>query len=492
MPAVSEAAATGPSIAPAAAAAAAAAPRPAWRTLRPVLAAALLVAVALAALVGWPETDARLRWTASVLAAATVAWTLLRADETRVALLAALALLAGGAVTPATFYAALGHEVVWLMLGAFVMAVAWKQTGLVERGVAMLSLRVRRVAPLFRVLTLAIAATALVVPSTSARAALLLPVFLALAPLMPGERAVRGLALLFPSVILLSAGISLLGAGAHLVAVDALQRVQGHAPGFLGWLLLAGPFGLLSSLLACELILRTVLRADDREAVLPGRPAQGGPKAAPTPLTREQRATLAVQGLVIAAWCTPQLHGVPVPVVALAGALLMTWPRLTGVDLKQALRQVEWPLLLFLAATLVMAQALVDSGAAAALASGLREGLALDRWPPAALVGAVSAIALLSHLVVTSRTARASLLIVLVALPLAQPAVPAALLILCVTLGSGFCQTLPVSAKPVALFTGPQAASPADLLRLSLLLALPLWALLWGFAWYVWRHAPGL
>ncbi|KSV91411.1 hypothetical protein [Sinorhizobium sp. GL28] len=108
---------------------------------------------------------------------------------------------------------------------------------------------------LFWVVTLTIFATAFVIPSTSARAAIFMPVFLALASTIGRPGVTRALALLFPSVILLSAAASLTGAGAHLVAADFIRRSGGEAPGVLGWALLAAPFALLTSLIACGLIL---------------------------------------------------------------------------------------------------------------------------------------------------------------------------------------------------------------------------------------------
>ena len=80
----------------------------------------------------------------------------------------------------------------------------------------------------------------------------------------------------------------------------------------------------------------------------------------------------------------------------------------------------------------------------------------------------------------TSRTARATVLIPTVALPFAAAGNDASLLVFLVTLGSGFCQTLPVSAKPVAMFMQGerQHVAPRDLLLLSAALLPGLWLLL--------------
>ena len=423
-----------------------------------------------------------------IFAAAIVAWTVLDLDETPVALCAALALLAVGATTLPRFYAGLGDDFVWLLVGAFVLAAVLQRSGLAERWALQAVQAARTPRALMLRLTAFIAATAFVVPSTSGRAALLLPVFLVLAQALQGAnpRLVRALALLFPSVILLSACASMLGAGAHLVALDFMQRLGTPVPDFLGWMLWAAPFGALSSLLACELILRLFLTRTERRMTL------HLPQPASQPLTRQQWGTLSVALLALAAWATTGLHGLPAPLVAVAAALVATVKPLTGVDMKTALKHVEWNLVLFMAATLVMGDALLTSGAAAGLSSALVAALPLERLPTAAVLAVVVVLALLAHLVVTSRTARATVLIPTVALPLAGVGagggLDGGLLIFVVVIGTGFCQTMTHSAKPVALFAGDGTPrySGRDLALLAAALLPALWALLMLFAAFVW------
>jgi di/tricarboxylate transporter len=134
---------------------------------------------------------------------------------------------------------------------------------------------------------------------------------------------------------------------------------------------------------------------------------------------------------------------------------------------------VEWNLILFLAATLVMGEALLASGAAQWLADGAAAALPQAVVAhPTSIALAVAVLAMLSHLVITSRSARATVLIPTLALPLAIAPEQAIGLIVLVTMASGFCQTFKVSAKPVALFATDErnGIADADLLRLSLAL----------------------
>lgn len=425
----------------------------------------------------------QMRVALSVFAATLIAWTIMDLPETPVALAGALALVLAGSVGEQALFAALGSEIVVLMLAAFVIGAVLKQTGLAERCAFRMLAPFRTVQGIFWATTGAIFLTAFLVPSTSARAAILMPIFLSLSAAIGRPTVTRALALLFPSAILLSAAASLTGAGAHLVAADAMRRVSGQSVDFATWAMLSAPFAWISSLIACGLILFVFLKSEDRKALVTH--ADG----AATAFSNRDKTILAVVGITVALWATGSMHGVGLPIVALVGALVVASKSVSGVTFKAALKGVEWNLLLFLAATLVIGEALLETGAAKLVVdrvmAAFQGSVAPAPWILIAFAAAVSAFA---HIVITSRTARATVLIPALALPLAGLGVNPATMILVVTLGSGFCQTLMVSAKPVTLFGGmePPAFSAVDLLWLSALLFVPFVALLGAFAIFAW------
>jgi solute carrier family 13 (sodium-dependent dicarboxylate transporter), member 2/3/5 len=426
-----------------------------------------------------------MRLTLAVFVAAITAWTILELPDTPVALAGAAILPVVGAIDEGVLYRSLGNEIVWLMLAAFVVAAVLRQVGVVEQIIGRLLGRINTVRSLFWVLTLLIFATAFIIPSTSARAAILAPVYLGLSAAIDNARVTRALALLFPSIILLSAGASLIGAGAHLVAADMMQRMQGEGPGFLAWSALAGPFSLLCCLLACAVLLHVFLTREERALALVQR-QQGG---APASFTRQQWTVLAVASAMILLFATQPLHGIGMALTAIAAALVLATERVSGLSLKTALKGVEWNLLLFLAGTLVIGEALLETGTAKVLADRLVGllGQRVAAWP-VVIIGFAAVVATFSHLVITSRTARATVLIPALALPLAGLGVDPLNLVMVVTLASGFCQTLMVSAKPVALFGAmdPPPFTQTDLLRLAGFLIVPFIALLLVFATFVW------
>ncbi len=201
--------------------------------------AALLVAALFAALgLGAPSLGFEARVSLLVFGVAIIAWTVLRMPDAPVAIGAALAIVLSGAAPASALFATLGHPMIWLLVAAFLMAAALKKSGVAERAALRAVSRIGSVRALFYALTLIIVLTAFLVPSTSGRAALLLPVFVGVTAALKNERITRALALLFPTAILLSACASLIGAGAHLVAVEFMAGL-GTEINFLRWLALA-------------------------------------------------------------------------------------------------------------------------------------------------------------------------------------------------------------------------------------------------------------
>jgi sodium-dependent dicarboxylate transporter 2/3/5 len=461
-------------------------------TLNLRLTAALCVALSLCALLVVPGTFPGLggeaRLTLAVFALATCAWVGTPIDDTYIALGAGLALTVTGVISSDTLFGTLGDSTVWLLICAFVLAAAVARTGLAGRAAAFLVGGARTVRQLVHLTTAALVVTAFAVPATSGRAALALPVFLALAKaLADRKRLVVMLALLFPTVILLSAVATLIGAGAHLITVSVLWEAAGERIGFTEWLLLGLPLAVASSHLAAEAVLLTTTRRADRRGPV-HITAEEIQRHTDSPVTgpwqqAETRCALLL-GTVVLLWCSEPLHRVPPAVVSLIGAIVAASPALGTVSLKDALKTVPWSLLLFMAATMAMGVALADSGAAKWLVSGLPAGVT-----PTVFLAVVIAISTAAHLILQSRSARSSVLVPLVVAGAASAGVNPVAAALASTAAAGFCHTLPASAKPVTLFAeipGTPTYTPRDLLRLSAVLAPLTAALVLLFAVAVW------
>ncbi|GAA3966049.1 SLC13 family permease [Actinomadura viridis] len=443
---------------------------------------------------GGPGTEGRV--TLGVFAVATVLWVSGAADDTFVALAAGLVLVTAGALEAEVLFGGLGDPTIWLLICAFVLAAGVTRTGLALRAAAYFVAGARTVRQLAHLVTAALVASAFAIPATSGRAALALPVFVALAGALRGRRrVVLALALIFPAVILLSAVATLIGAGAHLVTAATLARATGEEIGFVRWLLLGTPLAIVSSHLATEAVLLATTTREDRRRPVSLSAAEVGASAGAAVtgrLTHHQARAAALLAVVVALWCAEPLHGVPPAVVALIGAVVACSPWLGTVRLGEALKTVPWSMLLFMAATTAMGVALTTSGAAAWLAGGLLGGLSggAGTGPPAWLfLGAVVVVSTLAHLVLQSRSARSGVLVPLVIAAAAGAGISPAAAAFASTAAAGFCLTLPSSAKPVALFhkvEGVTTYTRRDLLRVSAILGPLTAALVLAFALYVW------
>ncbi|RDI21565.1 SLC13 family permease [Lentzea flaviverrucosa] len=442
-----------------------------------------------------------------VFAVAVVLWTCTPLDDTFVALAAVVALLLSG-VLPASALAVLGGSTTWLLIAAFVLAAGVSASGLPARLASSLVGRARSVRGLMHLTAFALLLTAFFVPSTSGRAALALPVHRAL---RVNARVSRALGVLFPSVILLTAVATLVGAGAHLITSALLEQATGQGIGFGQWMLLGLPLAVVSAHVTAEVVLWLfTTRADRAEALagrveplagrvepldvsdeptvrfaarsegpLPGDPCSNSPRQHRqfSALTRPEITSLAIVGVVSVGWLTESWHHVPPEVTALAGAVAITAPRLGTTTLKAAFADIPWSLLLFMAATTMLGSALVSSGAAHTVATLIS---------PSHLLPTVIAVSLLAHLLIQSRSARSSVLVPIV-IPLAAAAgMNPAALAFASTAAAGFCHTTTASAKPVALFAG--AYRPRDLLKLAAVLAPITGALVLACAVLLWPH----
>lgn len=266
---------------------------------------------------------------------AVVLWSLTTINAAYVALGAVLLLVLGGALQQDDLFKALESDVIWLMIGAFILGAAVQQTGLAGRLTGLVARRVRSVDGMMWLVTLVLLPTAFLIPSTSGRAAVALPVFRSLSDAANDPKVTRALGLLIPTVILVSTIASLTGAGSHLIANDLMDKVADVEISFSQWLLYGAPFGIVASFLSAWVVGRLFL---DREAR--GRHLTIV-SAAQTPLSRNEWVTLAVIVASVALWSSEQLHGLEIATVSVLAALALTLPGGGVIEWKDGLKAVS-------------------------------------------------------------------------------------------------------------------------------------------------------
>lgn len=446
---------------------------------------ALALGIGLAAMLFQaPDLTPQARAALICFGGAILAWTLTRLDPTFVALAAAIAMALTGAATQEQMMAALGAQVVWLLIGAFVIGAAFERSGLAVRFRDAALAGARTTESLFWRMSGILALLAFLIPSTSGRAALAMPAMRAFfdAPEQAGER--RALALLIPVIILVTTSAALTGAGSHVLINDLLFEQTGETIGYLTWAAWGAPFALIAGAASCFAILRMLLSRTERGAAIAA--ALPGQKR----WTAGEAKMLAILAATVALWTAGAQVGLGIAMIALVAAALLMTPRLGILSVDEGLAAVSWRLVIFVAAALAMGHALLESGAADWLIA--RAWGALGAGPDDE-VGAVTAtlaitvVAVASHLCVTSHVARAAILTPPI-LALAERAglAPAAAAFLGST-GLNYCLTLPVCSKALLMFQGEAGLQTRDLVRLSAILAPVYLALMLAFAAFWWK-----
>ena len=447
-----------------------------------VLLSALALAVLLPAGITWPA-----RLALFAFGSAAILWTLTSINAAYVALGAVLLLTLGGAIEQEDLFETLESGVIWLMIGAFILGAAVQDSGLAARMTRGVATRSRSVGGMLWLVSAILIPLAFLIPSTSGRAAVMLPLFRSLSDTAGNRAVTRALALLIPTIILVSTICSLVGAGSHLIANDLLDEVADVEIGFGTWLLYGFPFGLVASVIATFVIGRMFLDRDTRRLPLAVAPAT----ATATPLSRREKTTLVVIVAMVALWLTEGRHGLEIATVSVVGAFVLTLPGAGVVSWKTGLKAVSWNLIFFVGAALVLGVALIETGAAGWLIGRVFEASGITQaGSPLLVLIALALIGLTSHIYLTSHAARAAamippLLYVAGALDLNAVAV-----MFIATVGMDYCLTFPVSSKALLMFQelNRETWVPADLLRLSAVM-LPVHAvLILVFYFGYWQH----
>ena len=181
---------------------------PAMVPLALCLAASILILLPLSL-----STNAKLAtW---VFAISVILWSTTRLNIAFVALASLIFLVVTGVAPKENLFQSLASDVVWLMIGAFVLAEAIQVTGLAARLATLVVRRSRTVKGIFWQLTFSLIVLTFFIPSTSGRAAIMLPLFNSISKAAKDNRINRALSLLISSVILVLTICTLVGAGSH-------------------------------------------------------------------------------------------------------------------------------------------------------------------------------------------------------------------------------------------------------------------------------------
>jgi anion transporter len=291
----------------------------------------------------------------AIFLAAIVLWITEAIPNYLTSLILIISLVLTGVLPEKKAYAELGHPVMWLNIMSFVLASMLVATGLAKRAALWLILRFGHTASavflVFIVLNVVLSAF---VSATTAKAALLLPLFMVIAAIY-GAGGGEGKTSFGRSIVLqnllcinLGAGAFMTGSGANLLAVAIIGGSAGGAVYFSDWAKAMFPIMVGLMLLGYLLAMRVFfpLAPEERAPRIEGgmeRLREEYRSLGKMKATEIRAAVifLAILGL----WATDRLHGISPTAVAFVGAIVALLPRVGIVKWNDV--DIPWHLMLF-------------------------------------------------------------------------------------------------------------------------------------------------
>jgi solute carrier family 13 (sodium-dependent dicarboxylate transporter), member 2/3/5 len=273
-----------------------------------------------------------------------------------------------------------GSSSVYLMLGAFILATAMVKSRLAERITYLIMKIVGDSAVRITAgIVFANMVLAFLVPSTTARTAILLPVCISIISVFGAEgRTKFAIALLLILVFTnstISAGI-LTASVPNPITVDYISKATGgHLITYGQWFIYGFPPALLMTGLTWWIVLK--MYKPEKERIPNGTAYVTNKLAELGPLTRDEKRSLYVFTLIVCLWVTGGWTKIDPTIACLAGVCLLFLPKVGFLTWGEADKGISWHILIMTGGGISLGDILVQTGAAKWLAATIFHGLGL-------------------------------------------------------------------------------------------------------------------
>ncbi|WP_414051927.1 SLC13 family permease [Macrococcus animalis] len=374
------------------------------------------------------------------------------------------------------------QDIIWLMIGAFIISAMLEQSGLIHR-MSHWILNQGHTRKMNRIIFFAAQVICIVIPSTSSRAVMLLPLYQQLATKLPHHKTFYSL--LFPILILMGSNLTLLGAGSHLIGMGLLESQGQKSLSYFEFLFFGAPFGVVIAIISMAIIkLFTKMQHTKM---------QNQVKKLEKQYTNSEKKALIIIIITIFLWLTEWVHKMDIAVLTFFIALLIMLPALNLLSFKQGLKQINWSLIFFVAAASALGSLLVEYNVIDELQQSLFNSLTAAQWMnELTIILTIIIVSVLSHILITSHTTRAVVLIpgFLMLAEIFQLNKTATVFF--ALIGMNYCLTFPVSSKSILVFYEAEAGfNSKQLLKLSLILT-PIYMVLMLIFYYCYWSPLGL
>ncbi|MCG3400586.1 SLC13 family permease [Staphylococcus massiliensis] len=372
-------------------------------------------------------------------------------------------------------FESLNQHIVWLMIGAFIISGIIEESGLLQRFVKLINRKCESIQKLTLFTFIKIQCLSLIIPSTSSRAMAMLPIYRAMTVKFPSQKLFLGL--LIPTLILIASNLSLIGAGSHLVAIGILEKQTSKTISYLDFLIWGLPFGILFGIFAtCILYVLTKENVQRSHDIDIKNEAEVNFKV---PFSQKEKTTIICVVITLLLWVLEPLHGLDIAFTTILMALIMLLPQLNLLHWKKGLKHISWSLIFFVASSSALGELLVGYNVVTYLQSHIMQFLkSLGQVSELMIVIVIIVISVFSHLVITSHTTRAVVLIpaFIVFAKLFQ--LNEVAVVFLALIGINYCLTFPISSKAILVFYEEEDKpfEPKHLFKLSCIL-MPLYCL---------------
>lgn len=360
-------------------------------------------------------------------------------------------------------YALFGNRAVFFILGSFIIAAAFIQSGLCTRVSCLFLRHFGRSSRLLALSMLLLGFILAFWTSGHAVAAMLMPIVMEISGSLldqpQGTKMASCLTLAAMWGAIIGSNATLLGGARGPLALALLQETTGAEITFAGWMAATLPIvTVMAGIAAAILLLITPGELDIQSSrtLLAERVRQAGP------LTGREKGVAVVMVITFIAWFTLGSR-LGIANIALLSVVVLFIFRLT--DWRETEENVNWGVILMYGGAVALGYALSETGVSAWL-------MGLATWMVTGTFAFLAALCILSTLLTECMSNTA---VVAFLLPLALSASPVfdaapALLALVVPVASGFAFTLPMSTPAVAIALSTGYVSTRDTLRYGIAL----------------------
>ncbi|MBL0625023.1 DASS family sodium-coupled anion symporter [Aeromonas allosaccharophila] len=356
----------------------------------------------------------------AIFASALVLWVSGSIPIYLTSMIAIILLVLTNTVEEKTAFSTLGFDVIWLMVSAFILTAAMMKSNLARRfALWMITNFGQTPKKTLLVLILINFALAFFVPSTTARASLMVPICVILLEIykaLPGESNFGKLTMLLGvQADAIATSSVMTGTAANMIAVRFIEEQTGANIGYMDWLLAAMPTAVITMLLTYLVGLR-LFSFKGEIGFSEGMSTLKAELASLGKITSNEKKAMAIFLLTVILWSTEDYHatwfngwGISVYMTAVIAAVLCLMPKIGLLSWSET--NVKWDLMLFAAGAYAAGNALESTEGAQWVIGKLVYGLGLETMSPITTYVVVIFMSMYSHMIFTSKTVRTTILI---------------------------------------------------------------------------------